>query len=44
MGTASNTQKWAHLRDRVKERKISEDDLYKLAEWKRQDPDVPEGD
>jgi hypothetical protein len=38
------TQKWAHLRDRAKERKISEDDLFKLAVWKRQDPDVPDGD
>lgn len=37
-------EKWAHLRDRAKERRISEQDLFELAEWKAQDPDVPEGD
>jgi hypothetical protein len=37
-------EKWAHLRDRAKERKISEEDLFELAEWKAQDPDVPDGD
>ena len=37
-------EKWAHLRDRAKEREISMDDLFELAEWKSQDPDVPEGD
>ena len=37
-------EKWAHLRDRAKERKISKEDLYDLAEWKAQDPDVPDGD
>jgi hypothetical protein len=37
-------EKWAHLRDRAKDRRISEDDLFKLAEWKAQDPDVPDGD
>src|SRR5437867_2030270 len=36
-------EKCAHLRDRVKERKISEEDLFQLAEWKAQDPDVPDG-
>jgi hypothetical protein len=36
--------KWAHLRDRAKERQISEGDLFDLAEWKAQDPDVPDGD
>jgi len=36
-------EKWAHLRDRAKQRKISMDDLFKLAEWKAQDPDVPGG-
>ena len=36
--------KWAHLRDRAKERKISEQDLFSLAEWKAQDPDVPDGE
>jgi hypothetical protein len=36
--------KWAHLRDRAKERKISQEDLFALAEWKAQDPDVPDGD
>ena len=37
-------EKWAHLRDRAKERQISEEDLFELAEWKAQDPDVPDGD
>ena len=37
-------EKWAHLRDRARERKISADALFDLAEWKAQDPDVPEGD
>ena len=32
------------LRDRAKERRISEQDLFDLAEWKAMDPDVPEGD
>ena len=36
-------EKWAHLRDRAKHRKISMDDPFKLAEWKAQEPDVPEG-
>lgn len=36
--------KWAHLRDRAKERKVSEADLFELAEWKSSDPDVPDGD
>ena len=37
-------EKWAHQRDRAKERQISEQDLFDLAEWKAQDPDVPDGD
>ena len=36
--------KWVHLRDCAKERAISEKDLFALAEWKAQDPDVPDGD
>ena len=36
-------EKWAHLRDRAKERQISENDLLTLAEWKAEDPDVPDG-
>jgi hypothetical protein len=36
-------EKWAHLRDRARERRISEEDLFELAEWKAQDPDVPDG-
>ena len=36
-------EKWAHLRDRAKQRKISMDDLFDLAEWKAQNPDVPYG-
>jgi hypothetical protein len=37
-------EKWAHLRDRARERRVSQDDLFELAEWKAQDPDVPDGD
>src|SRR5947209_2478777 len=37
-------ERWAHLRDRAKDRKISEKDLFQLAEWRVQDPDVPDGD
>lgn len=37
-------EKWAHLRDRAKERQISAEDLFELAQWKAQDPDVPDGD
>ena len=37
-------EKWAHLRDRARERMVSEEDLFELAEWKSQDPDVPDGD
>src|SRR6202162_3619227 len=40
----ASARAWAHLRDRARERKISVDDLFDLAEWKAQDPDVPEGD
>src|ERR1039458_9260826 len=35
-------EKWAHLRDRARERRVSQDDLFEPAEWKAQDPDVPE--
>ena len=34
----------AHLRDRAKERRISQADLLELADWGRHDPDVPDGD
>src|ERR1017187_4161505 len=37
-------EKWAHPRDRARERRVSQDDLFEPAEWKAQDPDVPEGD
>jgi hypothetical protein len=37
-------EKWAHLRDRARERRVSTNDLFELAEWKAQDPDVPDGD
>jgi len=37
-------EKWAHLRDRAKERMISEEDLFELSQWKALDPDVPDGD
>lgn len=32
-------EKWIHLRDRARERQISEDDLFELMEWKALDPD-----
>jgi hypothetical protein len=37
-------EKWTHLRQRAKERKISWEHLLALADWKAQDPDVPDGD
>lgn len=37
-------EKWAHLRERARQRLISQEDLFALAEWKAQDPDAPEGD
>jgi hypothetical protein len=37
-------EKWAHLRDRARERRVSQDDLFEPAEWKAQDPEVPDGD
>ena len=37
-------EKWRHLRERAQERKISEQDLFELAEWKALDPDVPNGE
>ena len=37
-------EEWARLRERAKERKISMEDLFDLADWKSQDPDVPDGD
>jgi hypothetical protein len=37
-------EEWAHLRDHARERQISQEDLFELAEWKAQDPDVPDGD
>ena len=37
-------ERWAHLRERARERMISGEDLFALAEWKAQDPDVPDGE
>jgi len=37
-------EKWAHLRKRAQERKVSMEDLFEVADWKSQDPDVPDGD
>jgi hypothetical protein len=37
-------EKWVHLRDRARQRLISEEDLFALADWKAQNPDVPEGE
>ncbi len=31
-------EKWSHLRERAKERQISEEDLFELAEWNRKIP------
>jgi len=36
-------ERWAHLRDRAKERKVSMEGLFELANWKSQDPDMPDG-
>ena len=36
-------EKWAHLRERARDRQISQEDLLALAEWKAEDPDVPDG-
>lgn len=33
-----------HLLDRVHERKITADDLYKLKLWREPEPDAPNGD
>ena len=35
-------EKWAHLRERAQERKISMAGLYALSKWKDEDPDVPD--
>ena len=37
-------EKWAHLRDRAKDRQISEQDLFRLAQWQAEDPEVPDGE
>jgi len=37
-------EKWTHLRDRARDRQVSMEDLFELAEWKAQDPDVPDGE
>jgi hypothetical protein len=37
-------EKWAHLRDRAKEREISQEDLLALADWKAENTDVPDGE
>ena len=37
-------EKWAHLRERARQRQISQADLFELAEWKNLDPDVPDGE
>jgi hypothetical protein len=43
VGTAPETEVGL-LGDRARERKISEQDLFALAEWKAQDPELPDGD
>ncbi len=35
-------EKRSHVRERAKGRQISEQNLFELAEWKMQDPDVPD--
>jgi hypothetical protein len=37
------TQRSGHISDRAKNA-ISQGDLFALAEWKAEDPDVPDGD
>ena len=37
-------EKWKHLRDRARQRSVSMEDLFELANRKSQDPDVPDGD
>ena len=32
-----------HLKARLKEREIAEEDLFKLREWSRSEPEVPDG-
>jgi len=32
-----------HLFDRLRERKITAEDLYQLKEWRESDPDAPDG-
>ena len=32
-----------HLFDRLRERKISAEDLYNLKRWREEEPDAPEG-
>ena len=32
-----------HLFDRLRERKITADDLYQLKVWRESDPDAPDG-
>jgi len=41
LGPRLPREKWAHLRDHAKERRISQVDLFALA---AEDPDVPDGD
>ena len=31
-------EKWAHLRDRARDRQFSQDDLFALSEWNATDP------
>ena len=43
-GSAFHGKVASPTRIAAKERQISEEDLFELAEWKTQDPDVPDGD
>ena len=40
----AQSQDMLDLRDCAKERKVSWEDLLALADWKEQDPDVPDGE
>jgi len=34
---------WEHPKERLKDQGITEEDLFRLREWSRSEPDVPDG-